>query len=237
MGVLELLKIVQKTPGAISMTEAFGVFDTIMNNLKCSVGIAVDLGSNAGKSSLIGTSALSALNRMDVFHCVDPVYDLNNEKEWANTFQKTADNMPWGICRELDFKKNLLNKLQSVSSLHHTLYGETSLTYLKTPRSFSYVFLDSDDHQLELIMQEVKMLMEQVMVDGLLFFHDFMGNYVAPGMAYEYLVDTGYYEPVHINWDKAIEFVNKYNLEEDNDSWHFKHLENPNFAGCLKRIK
>jgi hypothetical protein len=232
-----LLELVRKTPGAVSMTELFGLFDTVVNNLQCPMGVAVDLGSNAGKSSFVGSAALSAIFRTDTFHLVDPVYDLTNEEEWKNTFQKTVDNLPWGYCKEKNFKKDLLRKLKKVSKLEHVLYGVTSLTYLKESRNYSYVFIDSDDHQLDLLHQETRMLLEKVMVGGLIFFHDFMGNYVAPGMTADYMVGTGLYEYVDIDWQKAINFVNKYDLEKDNNTWHFKDMANPNFLGCIKRVK
>ena len=235
--MLSLLAIAQKTPGAVSITELYGLFDTVVNNLQCPMGIAVDLGSNAGKSSLIGSAALSAIFRTDKFHLVDPVYDLTNEAEWKNTFQKTVDNLPWGYCKEKNFKKDLMRKMKKASTLKHVLYGVTSLTYLKESRNYSYVFIDSDDHQLDLLYQEEKMLSDKVMIGGLIFFHDFMGNYVAPGIIATHMVETGMYEFVEIDWQKAISFVNKYDLEKDNNTWHFKDMANPNFLGCIKRVK
>lgn len=235
--MINLWRTIQNTPGAVAITEMVGLYNTILDNLNCSNGIAADLGSNAGKSSLAASVALSKLGRNDEFHLVDPIYDLTNQAEWAKTVQKTSDKMPWGFCRRETFQKDLLNKLEKFSSLEHILYGITSLTYLETIRSYSYVFIDSDDHQFELVMWEARRILEQVKIGGLVFFHDFEGNYPTPGMAYEYMIDVGMYKPIEIDWGKAIDYVNKYDLERENDSWHFPNLTNPTFLGCLKRVK
>lgn len=236
--MLNLLKAVQKIPGAISMTEAFALYHTILNNLEATVtGIAVDLGSNAGKSSIIASTAISDLDRQDEFHLVDPVYDLENENEWKNTIQGSADKMPWPFCRKKTFQRNLKSTLKKYSNLKHVLYGVTSRTYLTIDRVYSYVFIDSDDHQIELVSFEGLAVLHQVCMGGLVFFHDYGGNYIAPGIVYDKMVETKLYEPVEIDWKRAIKFVNVHDLEKDNNSWHFKDMDNPTFLGCLKRVR
>jgi len=100
---------------------------------------------------------------------------------------------------------------------------------------YSYVFVDSGSHQDGLPMQEVKLLENIVVQDGIIAFHDFDSQFKEVREAYDYLVSTGKYEPININWQEIVEYVNANNLEDGNNSWHHTELKNPCFIGAVKR--
>lgn len=71
---------------------------------------------------------------------------------------------------------------------------------------------------------------------GLVFYHDFKNQYKGPRRAYKYLVSTGKYEAVPIDWGFAEKIAKEYQLEENNDSWHMPGVEFPAFIGCARRL-
>lgn len=235
----EQLFRIARTPGAISMTEAWAIYSAIITNLSSRVeqGHVLDLGSHAGKSTMVMSAALACLGRAELIHMVDPVYDLNNEQAWRQTIQGTAKNLPWGYCCEPSFKDDVIKRVYEVSSLVPVLHGLSSVDFLaKYDYTFSCVFIDSDDHQPELVMHEARLLENRVKLGGLVFFHDYKNQYVGPYMASEELLKTGKYELVGVNWVTITPFVNEYRLEENNNSWHMPGVANPNFVGILRRI-
>lgn len=237
MGPIELFEHIKKIPGAVSITEMVALYDTIRKNIQCRdrLTVALDLGSHAGKSSCAGSAALSSLGRYDIFLMIDPVYDLGNDEAWKRTVQGSADKMPWGHVREEGFKKRVLENVQKHSSLLHRMYGTYSLHMLEDAANVSYVFIDSDDHQPELVSQEVAKLEDRVLPGGLIFFHDFNNQYHGPRMAYNWLVQRGKYEPIGIDCPSAIQFVQENNLEDGNDSWHMPGEKYPCYIGCVRR--
>ena len=233
MRPLKLFQDAKKIPGAISMIEAVGIYDTVVRYLKTPGGIAVDFGSHAGKSSIIGAKALSDAGFTDTFYMVDLAYDLDNP-EWETTTQGTADKMPWGYLRDAnDFIQNRMLEHYLMVELR----GLSSLQFLsRNIQPLAYVFIDSDDHQFDLVMAEVKMLEDSVSPGGLVFFHDFENQYIAPKQAHDYLIGTGKYESIPIDWDAAKRYAEKHKLEEGNDSWHMPGVDYPNFVGCARRL-
>jgi len=67
--------------------------------------------------------------------------------------------------------------------------------------------------------------------------HDYKNQFTEVEGAYDYLVGTGKYEPIHINWQEIFDYVAEHNLEEGNNSWHlYPELPHPpNFVGALRR--
>ena len=232
MRPLKTFRVVKNIPGAISMTEAVGIYDTIATHLKSCTGVAADLGAHAGKSSIAGAKALLDAGFKRPFYMVDLAYDLDNP-EWRTTVQGSADKMPWGYLKDSD--KIIKRAMQHYPKCE--LMGSSSLQFLANPHlAISYVFIDADDHQVDLVMAEVKKLEDIVLPGGLVFFHDFENQYIGPAQAHAYLIDTGKYENISIDWDSAKAYVKKNKLEEGNVSWHMPGMDFPAFVGCARRL-
>lgn len=224
------------TPGAVSVTELFGLNATILSYLEAREGIAVDLGSHAGRSSMVAAKVLSDKNRKDHFNLVDLVYDLKNG-DWGFSILKSADNMPWRYVRDEFFMGNILQKMECHSDLNIRLLGLSSRQFfaLNRGKKFSYVFIDSDDHQVDLVLYEAKELENSMLKGGLIFFHDYRNQYRGPSEALEYLISTDKYEEIGISWENAIEETKKSELIHDKFSWHMPGVEFPTYLGCVRR--
>jgi hypothetical protein len=99
----------------------------------------------------------------------------------------------------------------------------------------AYVMVDSGSHGDGLPMQEVKMLEDRIISGGVILFHDFRSQFSEVEQAYDYLLSTGKYEEIIIDWNPINQYVIEKNLEEGNQTWHHTELESPNFLGALKR--
>jgi hypothetical protein len=86
-------------------------------------------------------------------------------------------------------------------------------------------------------MQEAKLLENRIVQGGIIAFHDYKNQFTEVEIAYDYLLSTGKYEPIGINWQEIFDYVKEHNLEEGNNSWHlYPELPHPpNFVGALKR--
>ena len=101
--------------------------------------------------------------------------------------------------------------------------------------NISYCFVDSGSHQDGLPMQEVKLLEDKMVQGGIICFHDWDSQFREVKEASDYLVSTGKYDYISIQWNEIIEYVNANNLEEGNISWHHNELKNPQFVGAVRR--
>lgn len=242
MGLIEFLNTVRRTPGAISMTEAVGLYNTITLHLnpQLPAGTAVDLGAHAGKSSMVAARALTSLKRNDVFCCIDLLYDLTNEA-WKNTVQGSSENLPWPHAKHPNFGGIVEKRVQNSCELPVGTFGMSSLQFLTLPKvkekaDIIYAFVDTDDHETDLVMAEVEALCGLIVPGGLVFFHDFENQFIGPKTAHQAMIATGKFEDVPINWDDAIAFAKEYDLETNNDSWHiYEDVPFPTFIGCCKR--
>ena len=242
---IDLCKTIQQTPGAISMTEIVGLYNTIRGSLKTESAFdvdAVDFGSHCGKSSLAGMVAIESMGyTSEVFCLVDPLYDLENKEAWAQTVQGSVENNPWPIhdsdALVFDISAKIRKHLQWLPP--SSFNGCTSIQFL-TERfpdmKFSYVFIDSDDHQQELVMKEAELIKDRVVPGGLVFFHDYMNQYIGPAMAHGYLVGKCGFEKIDIDWKQAEAFTREHDLEKDNDSWHMPGVEYPKHLGCVRKL-
>jgi hypothetical protein len=240
--LLEVVEKAKKVPGAISVSEMIVIYDLVKDSLAADLGLwAVDLGAHAGKSSMIAAAAMSDIERNDFFCMVDLIYDIDNPA-WEDTYQgrearkhgidDVRECIPWPIAKDPLQSLNIIGWFTSVSDLKVDLFGLSSLHFLaKYEGPFSYVFVDTDDHQAELVMAEAKALDEMIAPGGLVLFHDY-GNYRGPVAAAQYLFSTGKYEEIGISWAKANKLVEKHNLDEGNDSWAGPHHK---YLGCLRR--
>ncbi len=244
--MMRLPEIVEKAklvPGAISVTEMVAIHNLVLHELRAIGRLwAIDLGAHAGKSTMMASSAMSDMGRSDLFCMVDLIYDLDN-KEWWNTFQGAAakrdgndvkHHIPWPIAKDPLLFLNIIGWHNSVSNLVVKLFGRSSLQFLDEHNGpFSYAFVDTDDHQAELVMAEAKALEDEMALGALIIFHDY-GNYRGPVLAGEYLVSTGKYVQIKVDWKSADTIVEQNNLEGGNDSWAGPHHK---YLGCFRRIK
>lgn len=226
----EFIEEFKRTPGAISVCEAVAIYWIASQSPEG--GIYMEVGSNAGKASM---SAAHGIDRESPFFMVDPIYDLNNREAFKHSVQGSPENVPWGYVFEPDFNSRVCNRITTVSKMTPFLLGDYSVNVFNNNKNYSYVFIDSDDHQLELVMEEVKILEDKMIPGGIIAFHDFQNQYHGPFEAYKYLISTGKYEAINIPWDDIKKFVSENNLESGNDSWHMPGHALPCFVGAVRR--
>lgn len=158
-----------------------------------------------------GKSALAAAHPIGLkpsFTLVDPEF---SDDEWAN-----------------DVAKYFVNAV---------LIADYSTNIIPLFNNCAYVFVDSGSHGDGLPMQEVKLLEDRMMIGGVIAFHDLLSQFTEVTEAYYYLIATGKYEEIKINWQEIFDYVKEYDLETNNNSWHqYPELPHPpNFVGALKR--
>ena len=102
-------------------------------------------------------------------------------------------------------------------------------------REYSYVFVDSGSHQGGLPMQEVKLLEDRMVKGGIIAFHDWNSQFVEVKEASDYLVGTGKYEYIPIDWEAIVKYVSENDLEKGNQSWHHTEMDFPCFVGAVRR--
>jgi hypothetical protein len=230
-----------KLNGAIGLTELVVIHDLIIHEFKSTTpGIGVDFGSHRGRSSMPAVLALKPYYPiMQKFYMVDLLYDLLNP-EWKNTTQKGAENIPWGYTKEPNFAEDCKTNVSKYSIVPVYAVGRSSLQFLaENTNPINYAFIDSDDHQLELVMKEVRELMNKINIGGLVLFHDFKNQYHGPAEAHAAMIKTGKYENVPVNWEKIKSDVIKMNIASDDpNSWHWPQDKlYPTFIGCARRIR
>lgn len=203
----EFWKIFKETDGALSCTEAIAIMNIAA---QCKEGLFVEYGTFMGKSAL---SALIGLPR-GLFYLYEPDFDTGkiNKEEVRETLMPFAKHIN-----------------------HLYLCSEYSINVITEYNDYSYAFIDSGSHQDGLPMQEVKLLEDRMVEGGIIAFHDWNSQFREVKEASDYLVNTGKYEYIPINWDEIIEYVNDNNLEANNLSWHHRELKNPCFVGAVKR--
>lgn len=197
------------------------VFKETPGALSCSEAIAImnitpmvkdssflELGTFRGKSAM---AALHGLKNGS-FDLVDPEFE--NES--------TCEQVLKNIGKTNNVAINLINGY--------------STDIIPNYNSLNYVFVDSGSHQDGLPMSEVKLLEDRLMKDGIIAFHDLFSQFHEVEDAYRYLLGTGKYEEIPINWNEINAYVIENNLEAGNNSWHHTELATPNFLGALKRI-
>lgn len=228
------LEVFKKTPGAISVSESIAIMNIANEVIE---GTYIECGSHAGKS---GMSAVAGLKHGGNFYMIDPVYDLLNLEAWKHTIQEHPDNMGWLYFKEDGFydkvKENI--RIASHGKINPVLLGDYSENVLPKYDNYAYVFIDSDNHSQERVSAELDLIRPKMKIGGIIAFHDFGNQYIAPREAHEQLIQSGEYENVPIDWKSIFDYVRENKLEEGNDSWHTKGSnEFPCYVGAVRKIK
>lgn len=216
----EFLDVFKATNGALSVTESIAIMNIAAQAPK---GDWLEMGTFHGKSAMSAAYGFGyKFNKKEnppTFYLLDPIFI---GKELA-----------------LEVMKNVYaTMLMSGSGFGINVNEDYSTDYLqKIQHMYSYVFSDAGSHQDGLPMQEVKLLEDRIIKNGIIAFHDFDSQFKEVREAYNYLVETGKYEEITINWQEIVAYVNEHDLEANNNSWHHSELRNPCFVGALKRIQ
>jgi len=174
----------------------------------CKQGRFIELGSHKGKSSMV---IAAAMHQKGTLVLVEPEF---KDKEWA---------------------QDVIGKVQPLTNKIVQAFGSYSLDILPLYSELIFCFVDSGVHD-DLVMEEVKLLEDKIVPHGIIAFHDYLNQFTAVERAYNYLLSTGKYEKIEINWGEIFDYVRDNNLEEGNNSWHEKgSMEFPCFIGALKR--
>lgn len=209
----EFWKIFKETSGALSTAEALAIINLAA---QAPQGGYLEVGTHKGKSAM---SAFYSLKDGD-FALVDPIFE--------------DDKISGGVFDAVNVAANnySLHSPKTVS-----IVVGTSLQMIPLCNELSYVFVDTGSHGDGLPMKEVKLLEDRIVQGGIIAFHDYKNQFTEVEGAYDYLVSTGKYEPIGINWQDIFDYVKEHNLEEGNNSWHlYPELPHPpNFVGALRR--
>lgn len=206
----EFLKVFKETEGALSVTESIAIMNIAA---LAPEGIFLELGTHKGKSAM---SAAYTLPKGD-FGLVEPCFK-NNEIN----------------------PSDVVNAIAPFSKHKRSIFiiEDYSTNILPNQPKMAYVFIDSGSHGGGLPMQEAKLLEDRMVKDGIIAFHDKGNQFTEVEIAYNYLLSTGKYEEINIDWQSIFDYVKEHNLEEGNNSWHlYPELPHPpNFVGALRRL-
>lgn len=247
----EQMAIFANTEGAISKAECCAIAYVAK---QAPAGTCAEMGSHRGKSGTafaIGVSA-SDWKKQRSLHMVDPLYDMTNLEVWRHADQGHPDNA-WQGAREETFNKTVISTIFEASKLpdgelgiHKVeLHGDFSLhaiPELFTKHGpFAYVFLDSDQHQYELVKAECELLRDKMVMGGIIAFHDFNSQFSGVERAYREMLEGGCFQEIGIPWQEINAHIASIGGEwaepHRNHSWHHCDKEVINFFGAIRRVK
>lgn len=232
------MDLFSKTPGAISRCEMIAIINIAAQAPK---GTCAEMGSHRGKSGIAAAIGLSHTEN-NVLHMVDPLYDMENLEAWSHADQKHPDNA-WQGAKDEDFKPGLIHLIldATYNSVAINLHGDYSTNAIPRLHSehgdFGYVFIDSDQHQYELVKEECSLLRSRMAIGGIICFHDFQSQFTGVERAYREMLEGGQYQEVPIDWERIKAYVKDIGGEAGNASWHHCDKEAPCFVGAIKRVK
>lgn len=203
------IEVFKTITGAFSVAEAIALYNICLD---APDGTWMELGSHKGKSSSVIAYAMKGKNGK--FLLIEPEF---KDTAWLKE-----------VAAKLDFDN---------TKVTFSLYADYSLNFIeRSALTYSFVFVDSGVHD-DMVMEEVKMLEDKVVQGGIIAFHDYLNQFSAVERAYNYLLSTGKFEPIGIDWQPIFDYVNEHNDEADNNSWHtYPELPHPpNFVGAVKR--
>lgn len=203
----EFVELFKKTPGALSVCESIAIMNIAA---QAPDGVWLEMGTFKGKSAM---SAAYGGNPTD-FQLIEPLFEKEvSTKDVASTISA------------------VIKKPVAISFIigHSTDFLEN------TNQEYSYVFSDAGSHQDGLPLAEVKLLEDRIIKGGIICFHDWGSQFKEVKEASDYLVSTGKYEYINIDWGAIVNFVRENDFEKGNDSWHHREMDFPCFVGAVKR--
>lgn len=214
-------EVFRKTNGALSCAEAISIMNlSALAPSKTFFGVEsslwIEMGTHKGKSAM---AALCGAGKCETrFILLEPEF---SNKEWRDETVESIVN----VCRP-----------HGINAILKSL-PEYSTDYLEsTDEKYSYVFIDSGSHQDGLPMREARLLEDRIVPKGIIAWHDFNSQFHEVREAYEWMLSTGKYEEVPINWGEIVEYAEANNLEDGtNNTWHHTELKHPCFVGALRR--
>lgn len=228
----EFLDIFRNTDGALSVTESIAIMNIAAQVNPC--GKYIELGTHKGKSTF--ASVYGFMESTDYYTLWD--------KEWEEKRQPpraagiTLVDIEFGASINSDEVYDKLKKLGSGLTINRSILPSVEAIVELCLNGYDWVFVDTGNHGDGLPMQEVKLLEDRIKEKGIIVFHDYKNQFTEVEAAYNYLVSTGKFESIEIEWQPIFDYVKENNLEEGNQSWHlYPELPHPpNFVGALKRI-
>lgn len=243
----EQMAVFANTEGAISKAECCAI---AFIAAQAPEGTCAEMGSHRGKS---GTAFAIGVSTTDLecqrsLHLVDPLYDMTNLEAWRHADQGHPDNA-WQGAREETFNRSVISTIFKASMLPDgeagihlvELHGDFSLHAIPNLYAkhgpFAYVFLDSDQHQYELVKAECELLRDNMVMGGIIAFHDWNSQFSGVERAYREMLEGGCFEEIGIPWGEINEHVASIGGEWPQKSWHHCDKEIINFFGAIRRIK
>lgn len=229
-GYPEFVEGFKKIPGAISVTEAMAIVETTRFHLKVG-GYALDLGSNAGKSSLAGGFGISLSGaENEGFLLVDLIYDPVGK--WKEQYAYTADP---------EFRFKVHQRATRYLKSPGALFGEFSVKFMdrlleQNHPFFHYVFIDTGEHIFEEVNAEMERVEKLTCPGGLVFLHDYKNQFHGVEQAAKIFIGKGTFEEIPIDWNHCRNLALMFGGEQGNDSWHMPGQDFPNYVGCLRRL-
>ena len=224
-----------ETPGAVSATELLALAWTSYRELNNPGGSIVELGSHAGKTSLILGFVSDLMDLRGTLYLVDPLYDFLNAS-WHLTVYRRREMVEWEYAKGEGFVHRVSSLIASHVKSRFALVGDISINFLKSLNEpVSIAFIDSDAHTENLILEEVALLEPKLLSGALLYFHDY-GNFDGPVYAVKRLLATGKYSMVRIEWGDIVSHIKDMGFESLNNTWHMVNDPYPSYLACLKRI-
>jgi hypothetical protein len=195
-----------------------------------------------GKIAFIEAYVLSTTpNTAKELCLVDPLFDMMNDKEWERSYLKLDEQRrPSGFQLYDNHNEYTMSAVTKFApDLKVTPYGLSSLSFFELRKEpIVFLLVDSGDHLEGIVFDEINLYKDRLVDNGLVFFHDYKNQFVAPMLGAMKLCENYGYEMIEMPWEEAEEIAKKYNLEEkDNASWlNYGEIKYFNFMGCCRKI-
>lgn len=200
-------EVFKATPGALSCAEAIAIANIAE---LAPIGNYMEAGSHKGKSGMAASVGLPG----GTFYLIDPIFE-------DETLKSETEKLVAGFNEAL-----VVNAIAEYSTNVISKYGQ-----------YAYFFWDSGEHGGEVLKRETELLEDAIVPGGIICSHDIGNQFTQQTDAMQWLVNTGKYEWIPIEWQPIYEYVKKHNLEDGNNSWHvYPDLPHPpNFVGAIRR--
>lgn len=200
------------TNGALSVTEAIAIMNLADMAPR---GRYLECGTFHGKSAMAALIGLKDYEGNDMvdFILVDPIFE-NHE-----VVKQVMENI--SVCDK---------------NMGYAFESSYSTDEIPKHDDYCYCMIDSGSHQDGLPMQEARLLEDRMVQGGIMVWHDWNSQFKEVKEATDYLVGTGKYEYVPINWNEIVEYVRENDLESGNQSWHHSELDFPQFVGAVRKL-